>query len=78
MLVHFYTLPHLMVTIETDDQTGLVATKAVSVSKSELENKRYKRFNLFDRNGKKYTAVGFSQPDNPKYYSYEYELSFCQ
>lgn len=67
MLVHFYTLPHLMVTIETDDQTGLVATKAVSVSKSELENK--KRFNLFGRNGKKYTAVGFSQPDNPKYYS---------
>lgn len=67
MLVHFYTLPHLMVTIETDDQTGLVATKAVSVSKSELENK--KRFNLFGRNGKKYTAVGFSQPGNPKYYS---------
>lgn len=67
MLVHFYTLPHLMVTIETDDQTGLVATKAVSVSKSELENK--KRFNLFGQNGKKYTAVGFSQPDNPKYYS---------
>lgn len=28
----FYTF-HLMVTIETDDQTGLVATIAVSVSK---------------------------------------------
>lgn len=67
MLVHFYTLPHLMVTIETDDQTGLLATKAVSLSKSELENK--KRFNLFGRNRKKYTAVGFSQPENPKYYS---------
>lgn len=39
MLVHFSTLPHLMVTIETDDQTGLVATKAVSVSKSELKKK---------------------------------------
>lgn len=33
MLVHFSTLIHLMVTIETDDQTGLVATIAVSVSK---------------------------------------------
>lgn len=68
MLVDFYTLPHLMVTIETDDQTGLVATKAVSVSKSELELENKKRFNLFGRNGKKYTAVGFSQPENPKYY----------
>lgn len=37
MLVHFSTLPHLMVTIETDDQTGLVATKAASVSKSEYK-----------------------------------------
>lgn len=34
MLLHFSTLYHLMVvTIETDDQTGLVATIAVSVSK---------------------------------------------
>lgn len=40
MLVHFSTLPHLMVTIETDDQTGLVATKAVSVSKSEFKKKK--------------------------------------
>lgn len=33
MLVHFSTFIHLMVTIETDDQTGLVATIAVSVAK---------------------------------------------
>lgn len=34
MLVDFSTVNHLMVvTIETDDQTGLVATIAVSVSK---------------------------------------------
>lgn len=39
MLVHFSTLPHLMVTIETDDQTGLVATKAASLSKSEFLKK---------------------------------------
>lgn len=35
MLVDFSTLPHLMVTIETDDQMGLGTTKAASESKSE-------------------------------------------
>lgn len=56
MLVHFSSLPHLMVTIETDDQTGLVATKAVSVSKSELKQNKTQtkknRFNLFGHSGR--------------------------
>lgn len=39
MLLDFSTFYHLMmVTIETDDQTGLVATIAVSVSKCDFYN----------------------------------------
>lgn len=38
MIVDFSTLYHLtVVTIETDDQAGLVATIAVSVSKLDLK-----------------------------------------
>lgn len=44
MLVHFSTLIHLMVTIETDDQTGLVATIGVSVWKLDFFIPRYHLF----------------------------------
>lgn len=48
MLLHFSTLYHLMVvTIETDDQTGLVATIAVSVSKWVFFLVFLYRYNLF-------------------------------
>lgn len=77
MLVHFYTLPHLMVTIETDDQTGLVATKAVSVSKSELENK--KDFICSAETERNTQQLVLANPGTQSIIrTYEYELSFCQ
>lgn len=75
MLVHFSTLPHLMVTIETDDQMILVATKAVSVSKSELKKKENRRFHLLDHIEKSNTAIGFSQRKLKVLFIFELSLS---